>query len=159
MGKSKYTTVVGYNDVEEDGELSEEARLGAVVERGGSKDFQLNEQSKEKLVVVGAADLGKDHLDDWTASGVKVGSGETVTTKQLETGDRFRLWLEAGTALTTSSNANISKGEDLIVAQTSASAYNGALKSGSGSGDLVAEESVDNSGGSNPVRIEVKVKG
>ena len=100
-----------------DGQLSEESRLGAVVQRGGSNDFEnrCHSANKETLVLVNAADFNKNHLQDWTDDTVKVGAGETVTAEQLEVANRYDLWLQTG--------YNVSAGDTLVAEQGT-----GALK-------------------------------
>lgn len=103
---TKFTTLLAQNDVYEDGELSEQARMSAIVEEGGSNDFQNNASvTKEMRVITGAADLNKNELEDWTADENIVDSGETVTTKLPETGDEYLLWLAVG--------ENVSKNDKL----------------------------------------------
>lgn len=82
--------------------------------------------------------------------------GDGMEYYAAQPGDRLYMWLADGTTLTTAANANISVGDTLGSAGGQVA---GALRTGVTAGNEMFEalEAVDNSGGSDKVRLRVEV--
>lgn len=143
------------------GLASEELRTGLFVERGGSEDFQTpsNEGQNGELLYALPVDPAIEIVDDWTDTDNTIASGEQMQVFKPYPGQKLYGWLKDG--------ENVSEGDELTLTTDGSlvqhspqtvdeggtntyTIYSDAIK-------VYAAEGIDNSGGSNPVRIDVRV--
>lgn len=146
------TSADTHQPIRDEGIASEAIKPGSLVEFGGSDDYQKHSTTNgnaRKAFALSSGEVGFDS-DDITTD---IASGDTVPVGIFPRGARVNALLISGTDASTSSDANISKGDPLESAggqDTGTLQKWGATTDNSNVDSIVgyAREAVDNSGAS-----------